>query len=208
MRTVGARRTRRLLLPVAVAGALALSGCGTERPGQPGGPSDPATATATASGSAGPQTAERAAHDRAFPGVARACAEAPSTAPSGPAPTGATMDPEAATYAENHAFTRELPMRPDAECRGRAHAERIVGALSGAAGKAAADEPGLREALAGLGYPAEGTEVYQDGGGRLAFSLSVPETGLCVSGRLGPPVAARAHGYYAEGGCVKPRGGH
>ncbi|MEU6062114.1 hypothetical protein [Streptomyces sp. NPDC047097] len=195
---------RRLLLPVVVAGALALSGCGTERPGPSGGPSAPA---ATASGSADPQAAKRAAHDRAFPGVARACAQAPSTAPSGPAPTG-TLDPEAARYAENHAFRRETPMRPDAECRGRAHAERITGALSGPAGKTAADEPGLREALAGLGYPAEGTEVYPDGGGGLAFSLSVPGTGPCVSGRLGPPATARAHGFHAEGGCVEPRGGH
>ncbi|WP_256105375.1 hypothetical protein [Streptomyces sp. ODS05-4] len=207
---VRGRGARRALAAAVAAGALAVAGCGTERAAQDGPPAAGAAGAGTAAPpAADPLAAGRAAHDRAFPGVARRCAGTPVTAPPDPSPSGSvSLDPEAAKYAENHAFKRQRPMRPDAECRGRAHAERIAEALSGPAGKAAAggEEP-LKAALAALGYPEQSVRVYPDGPG-LAFSVFVPDAGPCVSGRPGPPARAEAHGPYEEGGCVEPVGGH
>ncbi|MFF8292287.1 hypothetical protein ACF068_24060 [Streptomyces sp. NPDC016309] len=191
---------RRPLLPAALAALVLVTGCGTERvvPAGPSGSPDPDYAARRKAG--------LTEHDRRFPGVADRCADVrpgPSAAaPTGPLPAGEPYDPERAKYAENHAFQQQLPMKADAECRGRAHADRIAGALAGVR-----DEGGLRAALSKLGYPADGTEVYGSGPA-LAFSLMVPGAGPCVTGFTGPPVRVEAHGPYMEGGCVKPRGGH
>ncbi|MFF8828813.1 hypothetical protein [Streptomyces sp. NPDC015131] len=190
-----------LTATAAVALLLLAVGCGTERPG-----TQAAAAPSPARSAAAEEAAEaaRAAHDRRFPGVGAGCARA-SARPSATSPAATASepyDPERAKYAENHAFKRELPMRPDAECRGRAHAGRIAEALAGVR-----DGRALRAALEGLGYPADHIEVYGTDTDP-AFSLMVPGVGPCVSGGLRPAVHAEAHGPYQEGGCVEPRGGH
>ncbi|MER7107561.1 hypothetical protein [Streptomyces sp. NPDC000229] len=189
---------RRLVLPAALAGLLLVTGCGTERV---------SSRSPGASGSPSPDHAEQrkaalTEHDRMFPGVGDRCADArPSPSPSTSA-AQEPYDPERAKYAENHGFKQQMPMKPDAECRGRAHAGRIAESLAGVR-----DENGLRAALEKLGYPADGTQVYRNGP-LLGFSLFVPGAGPCVTGYLGPPARVEAHGPYMEGGCVEPRGGH
>ncbi|QGV81268.1 hypothetical protein [Streptomyces ficellus] len=197
---------RRLLLPVAAVGLLLLTGCGTERVSA-GSSAGASSAGASSAGSPSPdRSAQREAalaeHAERFPGVGERCADA-RPSPSAPSAVATEpYDPERAKYAENNAFKQELPMRPDAECRGRAHAGRIAEGLAGVR-----DGQGLRAALERLGYPADHVEVYGTGAD-VRFSVMVPGVGPCVSGLLGPPTSAEAHGPYMEGGCVKPRGGH
>ncbi|MGW8884960.1 hypothetical protein [Streptomyces sp. NPDC055749] len=195
-------------LPLAVAaGLLLLTGCGSERvDGSPGASSTGVQPSASQDYEKQAEEA-RAKHDRTFPDVAARCADS-SPSPS-PSRTGATepANPEADRYAENHAFKRQMPLKPEAQCRGKAHADRITDALRETGGSGPSNEQAVRAVLEDLGYPAEGTQVYGSGHA-LGFSLSVPGGVPCVSGGVGPPLNVEAHGPYMEGGCVEPRGGH
>ncbi|MEU8894121.1 hypothetical protein [Streptomyces sp. NPDC048442] len=191
-----------------VLGLLTLTACGTTHAGAgtdpipPAAPSSPTAADPAA-------TAARAAHDKAFPEVAARCAGTRGTAPAAGAgkPEPAATDPEAAKYAENHAFKQQASLAPEARCRGEAHAERIRKALTGPGATAPANEADLAAVLARLGYEAGPGTVYRTGGA-LGFSFFVPDIGPCVTGRLGSPATFEAHGAYMEGGCTEPRGGH
>ncbi|MFB7621067.1 hypothetical protein ACFC1F_43395, partial [Kitasatospora sp. NPDC056181] len=61
--------------------------------------------------------------------------------------------------------------------------------------------------LESLGYPRNSAQVNLSGG-EVSFEVTIPGAGPCVAGRLGNPVKVEAHGYYLEGGCTEPKGGH
>ncbi|MCJ0873790.1 hypothetical protein [Streptomyces sp. AP-93] len=212
-----------LPLPLLLAaGAIALTGCGTRTAGAGGAQEPPAPSAAPSVDHAAQAAAAVARHDKLFPAIAARCADVgtggaspgatarePSTDPAATARELPTA-PEARKYAENHAYKQQAQLTPGARCRGDAHAARIKAAvMNGAGGKGAphtAEE--LRAVLTGLGYGFDGGGVYGSGAVNVSFVLSVPESGPCVTGRLGPPVAVLAHGMYVEGGCLEPRGGH
>ncbi|MEV7612689.1 hypothetical protein [Streptomyces sp. NPDC089799] len=194
-------------LAALLAGALALTACGTTKAGAGSGASASATPDyvrqAAASAAAGKQE-----HDRTFPDIAARCRDAQAS----PSPTGTPrptepLDPEAAKYAENHAFRAQAELSPEAECRGRAHAARIGKGLFGTGKTAPTTEDALRKSLEGLGYRTTSGEVFTSGGA-LGFAFFVPGAGPCVTGFLGTPPKVEAHGAYVEGGCLEPRGGH
>ncbi|MFJ2740789.1 hypothetical protein ACIO3O_14070 [Streptomyces sp. NPDC087440] len=204
--------TRPAAVAVLAVGLLALTACGTLRADAGAGPTPPGVDSSLTSASpTAPDlvASARAAHDKAFPDVAARCkgviGGSPTAGPGTPDPL--PTDPEAAKYAENHAFKQQKRLTPEARCRGEAHAQRIRKALTGPGAPAPANEADLTSALARLGYPADSGSVYR-AGDTLGFSYFVPETGPCVTGRLGTPATVTAHGAYLEGGCTEPRGGH
>ncbi|WP_405495371.1 hypothetical protein [Streptomyces sp. NBC_00096] len=210
------RSTPAAALPLLLAaGLLALTGCGTKVAGAGGAQGPPAPSVTPSVDYAAQAAAAVARHDKLFPEIAARCADqgAPKTTET-PAATGAPgalpTDPEAGKYAENHAYKQQAELGPAARCRGDAHAARIRAALTGGSGGKGAphtvDE--LRALLMGLGYGFDSGGVYGSGSVNVSFVLSVPESGPCVTGRLGPPVSVKAHGVYVEGGCLEPRGGH
>ncbi len=196
-------------MPAVLVGMLVLAGCGSVP--APDGPaaSRPAVPSPMSSYEEQAKLA-KAEHDRAFPEVAAACADVasgpsatPSTTPSG---TG-SPDPEAAKYAENHAYLTTVRMTPEAECRGGAHAKRIAAALTQRAAKAPLGADAVSDVLAGLGYPGR-EHLVEGSAGALGFTFMLPGVGPCITGKVGPPVVVEAHGVYVEGGCNRPRGGH
>ncbi|MFI0982029.1 hypothetical protein ACH4SP_34100 [Streptomyces sp. NPDC021093] len=197
-----------LAAAVLALGLLTLTACGTTHAGTGTGPTPPAALSSpTAPDLAA--SAAKTAHDKAFPGVAARCKGVggtnPSTGPGKPEPL--PTDPEAAKYAENHAFKQQVRLAPEARCRGEAHAQRIKKALTGPGATAPANEADLTTALTRLGYEADNGSVHRTGDA-LGFSLFVPGIGPCVTGQLGTPATFEAHGAYVEGGCTEPRGGH
>lgn len=207
-RTGVGTRVAALLL---AAGAIALTGCGTRVAGA-GDPEEPPAPSVTPSVDYAAQAAAAVArHDKLFPAIAARCADV-GEAGSSPGATAGELpaDPEARKYAENHAFKQQAPLTPGARCRGDAHAARIKAAVTGGSGGKAAPRTAeeVRAVLTELGYGFDGGGVYGTGAVNVSFVLSVPESGPCVTGRLGPPVAVEAHGMYVEGGCLEPRGGH
>ncbi|MFF4849081.1 hypothetical protein [Streptomyces sp. NPDC001194] len=191
------------------AGLLAMTACGTTASGS-GAVAAPSPLPSLTPDHAAQAAAAVARHDKRFPEVAAGCAGRESVAPTGSAaPDDLPTDPAARKYAENHAYRNEAALTPAARCRGEAHAARIKAALGGSGGKGAprtAQELGGR--LTAMGYEVEPGDVYASSTGDLSFVLSIPESGPCVTGRVGPPVSVKAHGPYMEGGCHEPRGGH
>ncbi|MFE6128814.1 hypothetical protein ACFQ6Q_11160 [Streptomyces sp. NPDC056437] len=191
------------LMPVAAGLLLALAvpllaGCGAEKAAEQA--AERAAASASASYEAARKTA-KAEHDRRFKDVALICSDGvPSASPE--ATASRSMDPEAQKYAENHAFKRKAPLSGDAACRGEAHAKRVARGLGGVR-----DEPALRAALGRLGYGSADLEVYETGGS-LGFTFLVPDAGPCITGLLRTPPEVESHGFYMEGGCKEPKGGH
>ncbi|MCP3759761.1 hypothetical protein [Streptomyces sp. TBY4] len=207
-------RTRiRVAALLLAAGAVALSGCGTRAAGAADEAGPPAPSVTPSVDYAARAAAAVARHDRLFPAIAARCAdvgEGTGGASPGPGAGELPEDPEARKYAENHAYKQQAQLTPGARCRGDAHAARIKEAVTGGAGGKAAPRTAeeLRAVLTGLGYGFDGGGVYESGAVNVSFVLSVPESGPCVTGRLGPPVTVKAHGMYVEGGCLEPRGGH
>lgn len=208
-------RLRALAVPLVLllaAGAAALTGCGAKTADAGGADDPPAPSAAPSVDYAAQAAAAVARHDKLFPAIAARCADVGQGGSASPGATAGELpaDPEARKYAENHAFKQQAELTPAAKCRGEAHAARIRSAMAGGPdGKGAphtVDE--LRAVLTGLGYGFEGGGVYGSGAVNVSFVLSVPESGPCVTGRLGPPVSVEAHGVYVEGGCLEPRGGH
>ena len=64
-------------------------------------------------------------------------------------------------------------------------------------------------ALIELGHPEESVQV-SEGSGQVRFTVTVPETGPCVTGDVvaGKDIDVSPHGLHVEGGCVEPVGGH
>ncbi|MBT2405365.1 hypothetical protein [Streptomyces sp. ISL-21] len=212
------RRTTQTAVVLVSAGLLALTACGTKSAatasGAPSGAPSGTSATPAVDPSA-QAAAALARHDRLFPDVATRCAGEGALASATPTPTptpsatgDAPTDPEAAKYAENHAFKMQADLTPEAKCRGEAHARRISTALTAAGKTAPRTQAELSTALEGLGYPMGGDAVYSFNGGDLGFDLLIPETGPCLTGRLAAALRIEAHGVYMEGGCREPRGGH
>ncbi|MFB7947955.1 hypothetical protein ACFC6L_23915 [Kitasatospora phosalacinea] len=194
------------------AGAL-LTGCGSTHGSDSGGTSAGASKAPKQDASKAAQEAQQkyqqqleeatAAHDRAFPAVAQACAgksAAVPTSPSSPASSG--PQPENPKYGENHAYLKTTTLSPLDECRGDAHAARITAEL---ARQTPADPEQAKALLTRLGYP--DAKVAQAGQG-VQFSFFVPQVGPCLSGTLSNPPRIEVHGPYIEGGCEASRGGH
>ena len=186
---------------------LAATGCGTVHTAGTG-PS--AEASRSAQAEQAEQTAgERARqvlaeHDRRYPEVAKDCATA-TEAPGPSASASASLDPEAAKYAENHAYKQTVQLTAPVRCRGDAHAARIRAALTT---RKAEDATDVQSALESLGYPKASIRVTAYGG-PAGFTLEVPGAGPCIEGRPGGGnLSVEAHGYYMEGGCTEPKGGH
>ncbi|MGV9268210.1 hypothetical protein ACWDRR_26505 [Kitasatospora sp. NPDC003701] len=186
---------------------LAATGCGTvHTTGTGTGPSADASPSAQA-GQAQQAAAEQARqvlteHDRRYPEVARGCATATET----PRPSASVpLDPEAAKYAENHGYKQTARLTAPVQCRGDAHAARIRAALTA---RKAGNATDVQTVLESLGYPRESIRVTAYGGSA-GFTLEVPGAGPCIEGRPGGgPLSVEAHGYYMEGGCTEPKGGH
>ncbi|MCC0099451.1 hypothetical protein K7B10_32685 [Streptomyces flavotricini] len=197
---------RAVLLAAAL---LLMTACGTTVSGS-GAVADPSPVPSRTPDHAAQEAAAVARHDKLFPEVAAACEGRASVTPTGSAaPDDVPTDPAARKYAENHAYRNEAVLTPSARCRGDAHAARIKAALAGSGGKGApqtAQE--LGGLLTGMGYKVETGDVSASSTGGPSFVLSIPESGPCVTGQVGPPVSVKAHGPYMEGGCHEPRGGH
>ncbi|MEW1914539.1 hypothetical protein AB0442_40200 [Kitasatospora sp. NPDC085895] len=195
----------------AVTAVLLAAGCGSVRAGGAGGgaaaPASAATSASASGRSAADVTAQvLAEHDRRYPEVAAGCAGArTATAVPTPSASRAPADPEGSKYAENHAFRQTAPVDAAQQCRGDAHAARILAALTGNGRQP--DEAAVRQVLERLGYPRDAVQVRRDGGAA-GFSLFVPGAGPCISGRLASPPEVEVHGPYVEGGCTEPKGGH
>lgn len=206
-----APRPRAVVALLLAAAAIALTGCGTRTAGAGNPQEPPAPSMAPSVDYAAQAAAAVARHDKLFPAIAARCADL-GTGGAGPQATARELpaDPEARKYAENHAFKQQAELTPGARCRGDAHAARIAAAVKGGAGGKGAPHTAeeLRAVLTGLGYGFDAGGVYGSGAVNVSFVLSVPESGPCVTGRLGPPVTVLAHGVYVEGGCLEPRGGH
>lgn len=208
-RTGTGARLAPLLLAAAV---LALTGCGTRSAGA-GDPEEPPGPSAAPSVDYAARAAAAVArHDKLFPEIAARCSDVRQGGGASPDATAGVLpeDPEARKYAENHAYKKQARLTPEAACRGDAHAARIEAAAVGGPGGTGAPHTAeeLHAVLTGLGYGFDGGGVYGSGAVNVSFVLSVPESGPCVTGRLGPPVTVEAHGMYVEGGCLEPRGGH
>lgn len=209
------RRLVTAALTGTLAGALAVTGCGSRAAGDAAGTRPTAGATTAAPSPRADDAAEYvrralAEHDRRFPEIAAlgcAASAPPSATAATPRPSGPPQDPEAAKYAENHASRRVSEMTPDGACRGRAHSARITAALAPrAAGKALGPDE-VRTELAGLGYGLDGGTVRQTAEG-VVFEVFVATAGPCLRGTVGGTVRVAPHGAYAEGGCVEPVSGH
>ncbi len=221
LETTVIRRTP--LAAALAAGLLALTACGTKPAADEGNTAASAAASGSPSASPSPTpdfaadaAAAKARHDKAFPDIAARCAAegaaataaAPPATPAAPAtPDALPTDPEAAKYAENHAFKKQGKLTPEAKCRGEAHAQRIKQALTGPGVVTPATEESLASALKAMGYELASGEVHRTGGA-LGFTFFVQGAGPCVTGQLGSPAEVTAHAVYVEGGCTEPRGGH
>ncbi|MCX5197482.1 hypothetical protein OOK31_26900 [Streptomyces sp. NBC_00249] len=190
------------------AGLFLLTACGTTPAGQvrtdsraSAAPSVPASAQPSVPASAQPSVPV----DARLAEVAERCRAAGTATPT---PTGVLpTDPEAAKYAENHAFKQQAPLSAEGKCRGDAHAARIRTALAAAAAPRTPEE--LTGLLRGLGYPVGPSDVYAGSGSAgPGFTLWVPDRGPCLSALPDALARVEAHGPYMEGGCREPRGGH
>ncbi|MFC8448730.1 hypothetical protein [Kitasatospora sp. NPDC057223] len=200
---------KRVLLAAAAALLLTATGCGsvhTAGSGPDAGASRSAQAEQAKQAAGEKAQQVLAEHDQHYPEVAKGCATA--TEPPSPSPAASvsvSLDPDAAKYAENHAYKQTAQLTAPARCRGDAHAARIRAALSA---RKAEDATGVQSVLVSLGYPKESIRVTASGG-PAGFTLEVPGAGPCIEGRAGGGVlSVEAHGYYLEGGCTEPKGGH
>ncbi|MFF3611614.1 hypothetical protein [Streptomyces sp. NPDC002580] len=206
----------RLGMP-AVAVAVLLAGCGTQRPVddvEGAGPSG--TTSAAPSGpvdhrcpgeEAAPEPSGTAAS--AAPGPAdTAASTAPGQSATG-APAGAgPATPNADHYAENHGFMVPLPLHGRERCEGLAAVRRVEKALEPLRERGDFTPDGADRALAGLGYDAEQVRVHRLGPNGVSFLLDAAP--LCVEGTMGPDgTRAEAFGGYPDHtGCDRPSGGH
>ncbi|MFB7470488.1 hypothetical protein [Kitasatospora sp. NPDC056184] len=210
------RRTAVAVAAGVLAGAVAVTGCGSVRSTGGGGTAASTAPAPTPSAPSASATSPTgiAEHDRLFPQVAAlGCASARPSPTAGGTGTGTgstgpaePVDPWVAKHAENSMYKQMAVLTAEARCRGEAHGKRIADAVGARAG-APLTEDDVRGILASLGYPADNIQLHV-AGGEVSFEVSVPGAGPCVAGRLGRPVTVEAHGYYLDGGCTEPKGGH
>ncbi|BAJ33083.1 MULTISPECIES: hypothetical protein [Kitasatospora] len=192
---------------LAVAALLGgLTGCGSTRAaGSSGAPGAQTSAQAEAQRQYAEQRRQaEAAHDRAFPAVAAACAGKEATMPPSTPAAGSSggHQPENPKYGENHAYLKMTSITPLQQCRGNEHASRLS---VEAARQPPAGPEQAKALLTRLGYPEARVGQSADG---VRFSFSVPGVGPCLSGVLSATPRIEVHGAYVEGGCETPQGGH
>ncbi|MFG2909088.1 hypothetical protein ACGF13_28970 [Kitasatospora sp. NPDC048286] len=195
MTTIRTRRGR-LGIPALAALAVLAAGCGTRHVGagaQDAGTGTPTTAATLAQGKP---------VDFPCPG------ETPTPTPTRTAGSTAapTLPPD--HYAENHGFKMPLPLRGQSRCDGLAAAQRVKEALEPLRMGNDYTPEGTRGRLAGLGYPAEKTNVYAVSRTAVRFLVEAP--GMCLTGTMIPDSTRveAFNGYPDHRGCDEPRGGH
>lgn len=179
--------------------ALAMTACGTERPGQ--------------------QQAQSAVPRPSFTPRPK-CAqpiEAPSEQTSSPTPTATAAtgtphegnsDDRPPNYGDNHAYRMAGELSPAKRAKGEASAKLIRYELEKARKEGDVSKKRITAALAHLGCGKEHGVYIWDG------LYSVHTGDVCVSGRLtAKELTIGVHGAYAEpqpgtGPCVENRGGH
>jgi hypothetical protein len=186
MRTTG--RSAALLL----AALFCLSACGDEGGTPSAAPTGPAAASAPAARCAGPDQQVRVpAYD-------------PEKGYVGDLP--GDMPPQ---YAANHAFQQRLRLCGEDLERAMAAATRAQERLDGVAPVTPA---AVRSALVGLGHDGRSMTVTA-AGETVTFVAEVAgsagQMNVCLDGTVGPDGASvLGNAMYAEGGCIKPVGGH
>lgn len=197
MTKIGSAGGRRALLPVVLLAALA-AGCGTQRAG------DDTSAADAAPASRGAAATPSAPVDRPCPG------ESATATPRAPAPSTSPTAPPSDHYAENHGFMVPLPLHGDRRCQGLEEAGRVRTALEPLRRRGDFSAGRVREALLGLGYPAERVEASQDGPASVDFLVQADDHPVCVEGDVNRArTETDAFGGYPDGtGCDRPPGGH
>ncbi|MEU2055041.1 hypothetical protein [Streptomyces bungoensis] len=197
MTKIGSTAGRRALLPVLLLAALA-AGCGTEQAG--GGASAGNAASAARGATASPSVPV----DRPCPG------ESTTPTPQAPAPSASPTAPPNDHYAENHGFMVPFPLHGDRRCQGLEEAGRVRKALEPLRRRGDFSTGKVREALLGLGYPAEQVETSQDGPTSVGFLVQADDYPVCVEGDMNRArTETDAFGGYPDGtGCDRPSGGH
>ncbi|MGW2366823.1 hypothetical protein ACWCZ5_14725 [Streptomyces sp. NPDC001667] len=186
MTTIGMTWPRRGVLPIAVL-ALLVAGCGTQRAGGDTGAH---------------RAAPSAPADVPCPG---------DTATHAPSATAGTPDPATPPtdhYAENHGFMVPLPLYGHRRCEGLAAVGRVKSALEPLRKRGDFTPGSTRDAITGLGYPADKVRAYETGSAGVGFLIDTSP--LCVEGTMSRD-ATRADafgGYPDHSGCDQPRGGH
>ena len=130
-------------------------------------------------------------------------APSPTACVDEPAPVGEVTGDMPPHYVENHAFQQRLRLCDDDLARTRAEAERTREGLGQRGALTAAE---VVAALAELGHE-PGSTTVADEGGVVRFTVLVAPG--CLDGTVAADeVRVEARGLFAEGGCVKPVGGH
>lgn len=120
--------------------------------------------------------------------------------PTPPAEVTEDMPPH---YVENHAFQRRMRLCDEDLQRTRAVAKMT---RRGIERRDAVTVSEVERALLDLGHEPGSVTVAAEGG-LVRFTVLVSPG--CVDGDLGPEgLRVEARGLYAEGGCIKPVGGH
>ncbi|MFE0389557.1 hypothetical protein ACFW1F_36670 [Streptomyces bungoensis] len=195
MTKIGTTGGRRALLPVVLLAALA-AGCGTQRAAD-----DTAAAGATPHGATATPSAPV---DRPCPG------ESTTPTPQAPTPSASPTAPPQDHYAENHGFMVPFPLHGDRRCQGIEEAGRVRKALEPLRRRGDFSTDAVREALLGLGYPAERVETSRNGPTSVDFLVQADDYPVCVEGDMN---RARTEtdafgGYPDQTGCDRPTGGH
>lgn len=207
MTTIGHRRIRHAMLPVAVL-ALLVAGCGTQRAGD------------TVEAGAGPQrTAATPTGPPTGPPTAPSTPSTPSDFPC-PGETSTPTPPSTAHvspapgdhYAENHGFRVPFALHGQSRCDGLAAIARIKAALEPLRTRGDFAPEHTDSALTDLGYPAQQVRSYQLGPDGVGFLVKADTSPLvCVKGTMGGESAVQAKafgGFPDHPGCDTPSGGH
>ncbi|MFJ4502858.1 hypothetical protein [Streptomyces sp. NPDC088864] len=178
----------------AVAVAVLVAGCGTERADEAGGGSTPG-------GTATPGEPV----DFLCPG------EDPAPEVSSPAsasvPAGAPTD----HYAENHGFQVPFPLHGQDRCDGLAAVSRIERALEPLRKRGDFSPAHTRKALMGIGYGPGAVETHRSGGTAVGFLVYAGVSPLlCLEGTMNrADTEVDAFGGYPDhASCDRPSGGH
>ncbi|MEU2246160.1 hypothetical protein [Streptomyces sp. NPDC019224] len=178
----------------AVAVAVLVAGCGSERADEAGGGSTSAV-TATPS----------------EPVDFRCPGEDPAPEPESPVSSSAPAGVPTDHYAENHGFQVPFPLHGQSRCDGLALVTRVEQALEPLRKRGDFSPAHARKALMALGYGPGAVETHQGGATEVGFLVYAGVSPLlCVKGSMNrADTEADAFGGYPDhASCDRPRGGH
>ncbi|MEU9192524.1 hypothetical protein [Streptomyces hundungensis] len=195
---MGNTRTTLITLPLLVAVALAVAGCGTQRVGDAAG--SPGPSHPTPSGVTTPKTPT----DFPCPG------ESPKSKAPAPAASPSSTVPPTDHYAENHGFRVAIPLHGQSRCDGLSAAGRARAALEPLRRRGDFTPESARDALTRLGYSSGRVQTHGAGPTGVGFLIDIGASPWCVEGTMtSASTTAEAFAGYPDGtGCEPPRGGH